>query len=79
MTKHVSRLLAILLFTTLGCAQSDQILPNENLAVEGVPPIPSMLVAVMAGLPQRPFEFAQLQSALGFEPSSSELPILTPR
>jgi dipeptidyl aminopeptidase/acylaminoacyl peptidase len=43
MTKHVSRLLAILLFTTLGCAQSDQILPNENLAVEGVPPIPSSL------------------------------------
>src|ERR1700721_1632200 len=43
MTKHVSRLLAILLFTTLGCAQSDQILPHENLAVEGVPPIPSSL------------------------------------
>jgi hypothetical protein len=43
--KHVPRLLAILLLTTLGWAQSEQIVPNENLAVEGVPPIPSSLAA----------------------------------
>ena len=45
MIKHVPRLLAVLLFTTLCLAQSDQIIPNENLAVEGVPPIPSSLAA----------------------------------
>ncbi len=45
MIKHVPRLLAVLLLTTLGWAQSDQIIPNENLAVEGVPPIPSSLTA----------------------------------
>ena len=45
MIKHFPRLLAVLLFTTLCCAQGDQIVPNENLAVEGVPPIPSSLAA----------------------------------
>jgi dipeptidyl aminopeptidase/acylaminoacyl peptidase len=43
--KHVPRLLAVLLLTTLGWAQSDQIVPNENLAAEGVPPIPSLIAA----------------------------------
>lgn len=43
--KHVSRLLAVFLVTTLSWAQSDQIIPNENLAVEGVPPIPSLVAA----------------------------------
>jgi dipeptidyl aminopeptidase/acylaminoacyl peptidase len=41
--KHVPRLLAVFLFTILCRAQSDQIVPNENLAVDGVPPIPSSL------------------------------------
>jgi hypothetical protein len=41
--RHVPRLLAVLLFSVLGCAQSDQIVPNENLAAEGVPSIPSAL------------------------------------
>ncbi len=43
MIKHVPRLLAVLLFTSLCRAQSDQLVPNENLAVEGVPPIQSAL------------------------------------
>jgi dipeptidyl aminopeptidase/acylaminoacyl peptidase len=43
--KRVPRLLAILLLATLGWAQSDQIVPSENLAVEGVPPIPNSLAA----------------------------------
>jgi len=48
--KRIPRLLAILLlatlfFATLCWAQNDQIAPNENLAVEGVPPIPTALAA----------------------------------
>jgi dipeptidyl aminopeptidase/acylaminoacyl peptidase len=43
--KHVARLLTILLFAALCCAQNDRIVPNENLAVEGVPPIPGSLAA----------------------------------
>ena len=43
--KLVSKLLAVILFTALGWTQSDQIAPNENLAVEGVPPIPSSIAA----------------------------------
>jgi len=39
------RLLPVLLFATLTFAQSDQIAPNENLAVEGVPAIPASLAA----------------------------------
>jgi len=43
--KRIPRLLAVLLLTTLGWAQNDQIVPNENLAVEGVPPIPTAIAA----------------------------------
>ena len=39
------RFLAALLFATLAFAQSDQIAPNENLIVEGVPAIPASLAA----------------------------------
>src|SRR6202451_3351565 len=39
------RLLPVLLFATLTFAQSDQIAPHENLAVEGVPAIPASLAA----------------------------------
>ena len=45
MIKRIPRLLAVLLLTTLGWAQNDQIVPNENLAVEGVPPIPTAIAA----------------------------------
>jgi dipeptidyl aminopeptidase/acylaminoacyl peptidase len=43
--KRVPRLLAVLVCTTLGWAQGDQVAPNENLAVEGVPAIPSSIGA----------------------------------
>ena len=37
------RVLALLLFATLAIAQSDVVVPNENLVVEGVPKIPASL------------------------------------
>ena len=43
--KQVVPLLAVALLTTLGWAQSDQVAPNENLAVEGVPAIPGSIAA----------------------------------
>jgi len=43
--KYVPQLLAVFLLTTLSWAQSDQIAPNENLAVEGVPPVPGSIAA----------------------------------
>lgn len=48
--RHVLRLLTVfllttLVFTTLCYAQGDQIIPNENLATEGIPSIPSSLAA----------------------------------
>ncbi|MFZ0320822.1 MAG: S9 family peptidase [Candidatus Sulfotelmatobacter sp.] len=42
--KHVVPLF-VAIVTVLGWAQSDQIAPNENLAVEGVPPIPGSIAA----------------------------------
>src|SRR5271155_5435589 len=36
---------AVLFLVAVAGAQSDQILPNENLVVEGVPPIPASLAA----------------------------------
>jgi dipeptidyl aminopeptidase/acylaminoacyl peptidase len=43
--KQVVLLLAVALIATLGWAQSDQVAPNENLAVEGVPAIPGSIAA----------------------------------
>ena len=37
------RLLAVIIFSGLACAQSDEIVPNENLVVEGIPKIPVSL------------------------------------
>ena len=41
--KPLLRWLSVLLLATLAFAQSDQIVPNENLVVEGVPAIPASL------------------------------------
>src|SRR5580693_1260865 len=41
--KSCLRLLAVILFATVVFAQSDEITPNENLVVEGVPKIPASL------------------------------------
>ncbi len=45
MIKRIPRLLAILLLAPVCWAQNDQVAPNENLAAEGVPPVPSALAA----------------------------------
>jgi dipeptidyl aminopeptidase/acylaminoacyl peptidase len=37
------RVLAVILFAVLAFAQSDEIVPNENLVVEGIPKIPASL------------------------------------
>ena len=37
------RVLAVILFAALAFAQNDEIVPNENLAVEGIPKIPTSL------------------------------------
>jgi len=37
------RVLAVILLTTLAVAQSDEVVPNENLVVEGIPKIPGAL------------------------------------
>jgi dipeptidyl aminopeptidase/acylaminoacyl peptidase len=44
-TKQVWYLLTVILLATLSSAQSDQIIANENLVVEGVPPIPASIAA----------------------------------
>src|SRR5271165_6910506 len=41
--KRCLRVAAVILFTTLAFAQSDEIVPNENLVVEGIPKIPASL------------------------------------
>jgi dipeptidyl aminopeptidase/acylaminoacyl peptidase len=41
--KRCLRLLAVILLTTLAFAQSDEIVPNENLVAEGIPKIPASL------------------------------------
>jgi dipeptidyl aminopeptidase/acylaminoacyl peptidase len=35
--------LAVIVFATLACAQSDEVVPNENLVAEGIPKIPASL------------------------------------
>lgn len=37
------RVLAVIFFATLGFAQSDEVVPNENLVAEGIPKIPASL------------------------------------
>jgi hypothetical protein len=41
--KRISHLLAVLFLTALACAQSDVIVPNENLVAEGIPKVPASL------------------------------------
>lgn len=41
--KRCLRVLAVLLFSTIAIAQSDEIVPNENLVAEGIPKIPHAL------------------------------------
>ena len=41
--KRFSHLVAVLLLSTLAFAQSDEIVPNENLVAEGIPKIPAKL------------------------------------
>ena len=45
--RSVSRLIAILFFTAAAFSQTDKIVPNENLVVEGVPDIPASLAATV--------------------------------
>ena len=42
------RVLAVILFGALAFAQSDEIVPNENLVAEGIPKIPASLAEVAA-------------------------------
>jgi dipeptidyl aminopeptidase/acylaminoacyl peptidase len=41
--KRCFRVFAVLLFATLAFAQSDEVVPNENLVAEGIPKIPASL------------------------------------
>jgi dipeptidyl aminopeptidase/acylaminoacyl peptidase len=41
--KRLSHLVAVLFLAALACAQSDVIIPNENLVAEGIPSIPASL------------------------------------
>jgi dipeptidyl aminopeptidase/acylaminoacyl peptidase len=41
--KRLLRVVAVILFGTLAFAQSDEVVPNENLVVEGIPKIPASL------------------------------------
>jgi dipeptidyl aminopeptidase/acylaminoacyl peptidase len=41
--KRFLRVVAVILFATLAFAQSDEVVPNENLVVEGIPKIPASL------------------------------------
>ena len=41
--KRCLRLVAVILFVGFAFAQSDDIVPNENLVVEGIPKIPAAL------------------------------------
>ena len=42
--KRILAIGALLLFSTVLCAQSDVLTPNDNLVAEGVPPVPGALV-----------------------------------
>ena len=48
------RLVAVLLLSTLALSQSDEIVPNENLVVEGVPKIPALACGDSAALQRVP-------------------------
>jgi dipeptidyl aminopeptidase/acylaminoacyl peptidase len=70
--KSCLRLLAVILFATVVFAQSDEITPNENLVVEGVPKIPASLAESVG----RYSEF-RTASFASWHPTRREMLILT--
>jgi dipeptidyl aminopeptidase/acylaminoacyl peptidase len=70
--KRCSRVVAIILFTTLAFAQSNEIAPNENLVAEGIPKIPASL-AETAG---RYSEFREADFA-SWHPTKREMLVRT--
>jgi len=70
--KSLSRLLVALLLTTAAVSQSDVIVPNENLVVEGVPKIPASVAETVERYTN--FRGANLQS---WNPTTREMLITT--
>jgi hypothetical protein len=70
--KLLARLLVILLLTAVAFPQTDEIAPNENLVVEGIPKIPASLVET--GERYTNFRGANLQS---WSPTTREMLITT--
>jgi dipeptidyl aminopeptidase/acylaminoacyl peptidase len=70
--KVFARLLAVLLLTAIAFPQTDEIAPNENLVVEGIPKIPAALAAGVERYTN--FRGANLQS---WNPTAREMLITT--
>ncbi len=70
--KVFARLLAVLLLTAIAFSQTDEIAPNENLVVEGIPKIPAALAAGVERYTN--FRGANLQS---WNPTAREMLITT--
>jgi len=70
--KSISRLLLLLLLTVTAFSQSDVLAPNENLVVEGVPPVPASLAETVDRYTN--FRAANLQS---WDPAARQMLITT--
>src|SRR5271169_6097561 len=70
--KRCMRVLPVVLFAALAFAQSDEVVPNENLVVEGIPKIPASLAEAVG----RYSEF-RAASFASWHPQRREMLILT--
>src|SRR5271169_6780205 len=70
--KRCMRVFAVVLFAALAFAQSDEVVPNENLVVEGIPKIPASLAEAVG----RYSEF-RAASFASWHPQRREMLILT--
>src|SRR3979490_3459720 len=72
MKRSLLPVLTVLLFAALAQAQSDQVLPNENLVVEGIPKIPASLAEAVG-------RYSEFRSAdfISWHPTKREMLIET--
>src|ERR1700733_151258 len=70
--KSALRLMLLLLLTVTAFSQSNEVVPNENLVVEGVPPVPASLAETVDRYTN--FRAANLQS---WDPAARQMLITT--
>jgi dipeptidyl aminopeptidase/acylaminoacyl peptidase len=70
--KAVLRLLAVCLVSVVAIAQSDEVVPNENLVAEGIPKIPTSLADTV----QR-YSESRIAAFRGWDPARREMLIVT--